>query len=213
MGVLGGSISYIRYFVDGAVPNNMTEVFERALEIRRFVPLHPEGDDTQTQGWVPVQRPFSDDEPITNAHFLFGERILLGYREDALSLPKPMIRDKLAKRVEDHKAKNGVEPGAQLRQQMQLTIITELRRRVLPKSKVVDVLWDTSRNELRFFARGKGVTERFIELFEQTFEVRLRQKTHAELALSADLPMRAKSMLEQLKPAEIFRPVVRTEVN
>lgn len=213
MGALSGSISYTRFQVVGDLPPNVTGVLESAIMLRRFVPLHPEGDDVRTHGWVSAQRPYADEEPIHNHHFLFGERIILGFREDVIRLPKQMIRDKLAQKIAEHKQKNGIEPGAQLRYHMQLAIMTELRRKVLPHSKVTDMMWDLSRREVRLFARGKGVIERFEEFFTQTFELALRQKTPAQLAVSADLSVRAKSMLEHLQPTEIFRPVSRTEVN
>jgi recombination associated protein RdgC len=213
VGIVKGSLSYLRFKVEGPVPSNYVEVFEQAIEIRRFVPLHPDGEDNESFGWVPMHRPYADDEPILNDHFLYGERVTLAYREDAISFPKAMVKDMVQQRLDEHREKNHVEASNQVRHAAEAAIMSEMRKRVLPKSKVVDVLWDLSRAELRFFARGKGVSERFVALFEQTFQVRLRQMTFAELAISADLSLRAKSMLETLTPQEIFKMSVRTEVN
>lgn len=79
-----------------------------------------------------------------------------------------------------------------------------MRHRILPQSKVVDVLWDLSRSELRFFARGLGLLERFEKLFEQTFQMRVKQLTYSEIALSSQVDLRNKGLLENLNEAVIF---------
>lgn len=196
MAILSGSMTYLRFAVLGTPPNNLIENFERAISIRRFVPLHPEGQDEESAGWVSIQRPYLDEEPVLNDQFLFQERIVLGYREDKISLPKAMLRDLIEQRVLEFPDTN--------RQEIEAAVMSELRRRVLPKSKVVDVLWDLSRCELRLFARGQGLVERFEKLFEQTFQMRIKQLTYPEMALSSQLSLRSKGLLENLNEAVIF---------
>ena len=180
----------------GTPPGNLIETFERALSVRRFVPLHLEGKDTESSGWVSVQRPYLDDEPILNNSFLFGERVVLGYREDKISLPKAMLRDLVEQRVQKFPETS--------RQILESAVMSELRQRMLPQSKVVEILWDLSRSELRLFARGQGFAERFEKLFEQTFGLKLRQLTYPEMALSSPLSLRSKGLLENLNEAVIF---------
>lgn len=196
MAILSGSMTYLRFAVIGTPPSNLIENFERALSVRRFVPLHPEGQDSETAGWVSVQNSYLDDQPILNDQFLFQERVVLGYREDKLSFPKAMFRDLVELRMKEFPDQN--------RQVIESAVMSELRRRVLPKSKVVDVLWDLSRSELRFFARGQGLIERFEKLFEQTFQMRLKQLTYPEIALSSQVSLRSKGLLENLNEAVIF---------
>jgi hypothetical protein len=189
-------MTYLRFAVLGTPPNNLIENFERALAVRRFVPLHPEGQDTESAGWVSIQNPYLDEERILNDQFLFQERIVLGYREDKLNFPKPMLRDLVEQRMREFPDKS--------RQVIESAVMSELRHRVLPKSKVVDVLWDLSRSELRLFARGQGLVERFEKLFEQTFQMRLKQLTYPEIALSSQADLRNKGLLENLNEAVIF---------
>ena len=213
MGILSGSLTYLRFRVEGTAPPNFTEIFEEALGVRRFIPLHPEGEDNESFGFVPLQKPYADDEPILNDQFLFGDCIALGYREDSISFPKAMMRDLVQKRLSERQEKNQSDRGAVAKQAVQAAIMSEMRRRILPKSKVVDCFWDLSRNEVRLFARGKGISERFVALFEQTFQVKLRLKTFADAAILSNLSLMDKGVLETLKPQEIFKIVIRTEVN
>lgn len=203
MGILKGSLTYLRFRVEGPVPSAYVEAFEKAIEIRRFVPLHQDGEDNESFGWVPIQKPYADDEPVLNDYFLYGERVVVGYREDVIVYPKAMIHDQVERRLQEHRIDRKVA---------QASVMSEMRKRLLPKSKVVDVMWDLSRSELRFFARGKGLTERFTSLFEQTFQVRLRPITFSDMAVCADLSDRSKDVLQTLTPQEIFRLAIRTEV-
>lgn len=189
-------MSYLRFSVSGTTPGNLIETFERALSIRRFVPLNPAGKDIESSGWVPAQKPYLDDEPILNHHFLFGERVILGYREDKISLPKAMLRDLIEQGLQEFPESN--------RQVIESAVMSELRQRVLPKSKVVEVVWDLSCSELRLFARGQALVERFEKLFEQTFQFKLKQLTYPEIALSLQLSLRDKGILENLNEAVIF---------
>lgn len=196
MAILSGSMTYLRFAVVGTLPNNLIENFERALSVRRFVPLHPEGKDSETAGWVSVQNPYLDDDRILNDQFLFQERVVLGYREDKISYPKALLRDLVELRLKEFPDKN--------RQVVESAVISELRQRILPKSKIVEVLWDLSRSELRLFARGQGLVERFEKLFEQTFQMRIKQLSYPEIALASQVSLRSQGLLENLNEAVIF---------
>ena len=213
MGVLSGAMGYLRFWIEDDAPDQSLEFFERSLEIRRFVPLHPDGEDLETAGFVPIERPFADEIPLTNDLFMFDEKVVLGFRVDTISFPKALIRDMVFHRILEHTEKSGDEPGAQTRRAIESSVVHELRRKILPKTRVTDVVWDLQRREVRFFGRGQKTAERFVKLFEQTFQVKLRQSSFAERAMYADLSLRAKGLLETLQPQLIFQPQVRVEVN
>jgi len=213
MGILSGSSTYLRFRVEGGVSSNYAEVFEKALEIRRFVPLHPDGEDNESSGWVLFQRPYADEETILSDSFLFGDSIMLGFREDSMAYPKAMMKDWVKKRLTDYQEKNHAKITPSIKKAIEATVKSEIRKRILPKSKVVNCQWDLSRSRVRFFSRGKGLVERFVELFEQTFQVKLHLQTFAGLAETANLSLMEKSLLETLKPQEIFKIAIRTEVN
>lgn len=196
MAILSGSISYVRFSVLGNLPNALVENFEKALAIRRFVPLHPEGRDLESSGWVSIQNPYLDDERLLNNQFLLGDLVILGFREDKISYPKAMLKDLVTRRLKELPEKN--------REHLEAAVISELRGRILPQSKVVEVLWDLSKQQVRLFARGQGICERFQKLFEQTFQLKLKAMTYPEMALSAQLSLRDKALLESLQPQEIF---------
>lgn len=196
MAILSGSISYLRFSVTGNVPNSLVEFFEKSLAIRRFAPLHPEGRDLESSGWVTIQNPYLDDQRILNHQFLYGDLVILGYREDSIKYPKAMLKDLVACRLQEHPESN--------RKAVEDAVMAELRHRLLPRSKVVDVLWDLSKQQVRFFAKGKSLAERFQKLFEQTFQMKIEPLDYAYMAHTAQLSLSDKGSLERLEPQEIF---------
>jgi hypothetical protein len=203
MGALKGTSSYLRFMVDGDPPTNLGESYEQAIEARRFLPLSADSSDDQTGGWVAIEAPYDDDIPILRDRFHFGDHIALAYREDKLAIPKSALVHHVKKRVEALEAA-GEEITKQKRRAIELAVVAELRQKVLPKSRVMDVLWDTRRRELRVFGRGPMALERITACFERTFGLRINYASYATRAFALDLSMRARSILENLSPEHVF---------
>ena len=198
MGAISGSAGYLRFFVDGEAPNDLGARFEQAIEARRFLPIAPDGTDGI--GWVPMDAPFDDELPITRDRFHFSHLIALGYREDTYSVGKRQLEHLVDRRVIEVE-KEGKKVGRALRRAIRDALTIELRKKSLPRTRVVDMIWDLDRAELRVFGRGTIATERCIACFERTFSVRTRQATWPAHAFEADLSERARAILERLEPA------------
>lgn len=207
MGALKGSSTYIRFLVDGEPPSGFANLFEQAIEARRFLPLEPGAAEEESSGWVPIDAPFDDDVPITRDRFSFGDLIALGYREDRISLPKALVAHRVKKKLAELEQK-GEKLTKQKVRAVELAVAHELRKKVLPKSRVMDVVWDTRRRELRVFGRGPMATERLAAHFERTFALRATLGTYAARAFALDLSLRARSVLENLTPEHLFDDVV-----
>jgi len=212
VGVFRGTIQYTRFYVDGDLPNDWIGEFEASLQLRKFVPLHEDGNDLESQGFVLAQCPFAEDAELLNTHFYFENRVVLAFRRDTIRLPKAYMKELVKKRVDEQRHKLGEEPSRKTIKAIEEAVIYELRRRVFPKSQIVDMCWDLERKELRLFGRGQSLIENFTKLFEQTFPMKLRQKSFAEQALGIELPLRSKGQLESLVPQELYQPIYRTEV-
>lgn len=210
MGALKGNSSYLRFMVDGEPPNRFGDLFEQAIEARRFTPLSAESPEDECAGWVPLDAPFDDEIPITRDRFHFGELLVLGYREDKLSIPRSVLRHQIKKKLEALE-ETGEKLNKQIVKAVELATLAELRQKVLPRPRVLDLVWDYPRHEVRIFGRGPMATERATALFERTFALRLVQASYATRAFALDLSMRARSVLENLGPESLFddiQPVV-----
>jgi hypothetical protein len=208
VGALKGSASYLRFLIEGEAPKNPGKVYEEAIEARRFLPLHADAETLEQAGWVPTESPFADDVPITRDLFLFGELVAITYREDKYVVPRAILAKRTAERLAKVEAEE--DDGAKkvksrsFRRAVEAAVLVELKRQTYPRNKLVDVIWDLRRGEARVFGRGAVAKERCIALFERTFGVRAVLGAYAARAFSIDMPDRAKSVLEQLKPGPLF---------
>jgi hypothetical protein len=206
VGALNGSMSYLRFLIDGAVPDDVDKL-EKSVQSRRFLPLQPTQESPESAGWVPTEAPFDDERKLTRDLFVFGDLIVVTYREDKWSIPRPLLKRETQKRIEKIVAEEKKDPekiGKAFIKAVEAAVLTELKQRTIPRSKLVDVVWDGPRNEARVFGRGTVATERVASLFERTFQVRVDVGSYAARAFALDLGARAQGVLERLSPGWLF---------
>ncbi len=206
MGALNGSMGYLRFLVEGDVGDNINTL-EKSLQSRRFLPLQPTQESAESAGWVPTEAPFDDERKLTRDLFIFGDLVVITYREDKWSIPRPVLKRETAKRIDKivrEEKKDPDEIGKAFIKAVEAVVLTELKQKTIPRSKLVDVVWDAPRKEARVFGRGTVATERVASLFERTFQVRVDPGSYAARAFSLDLGSRAMSVLERLSPGWLF---------
>lgn len=207
MGALRGSLGYLRFLVDGDVAKNPGTTYEKAIEARRFMPLRPTGDTMESAGWVPLEAPFDDEMPIGRESFLFGDLIVVAYREDKYAIPKPLLQRETKKRIEKIIREEKKDPDTISKafiKAVEGAVLVELKAQTIPRTKLVDVVWDTQKGEVRVFGRGTVATERISSLFERTFQVRVELGSYAARAFALDIGSRAQGVLEKLSPGWLF---------
>jgi DNA recombination-dependent growth factor C len=201
MGASSGSATYLRFLVEGEPPKDYATKFEQAVEARRFLPLSAAGTDGM--GWVPIDDPFDDELPITRDRFHFGHLIVLAYREDKLSIPRARLNH-LVKQRQRKVEEEGKKVTRALTKAIKEAVLSELRQKTMPRSRVMDLMWDLDRREVRIFGRGPMARENATACFERTFGVRAVEATYATRAFAMDLSKRARSVLENIEPDEFF---------
>lgn len=214
MGALRGSLSYLRFLVDGDVPDNPGSAWEKAMQSRRFLPLNPTGDTMESAGWVPMEAPFDDDAKMTRDLFLFGDLMAIAYREDKYAVPKALLQRETKKRLEKivrEQKKDPEELSRAFIKAVEASVLVEIKARTIPRSKLVEAIWDLPRKELRVFGRGTVVTERLASLFERTFQVRVELASYAARAFTLDLGSRNQAVLEKLSPGWFFPDAYRQD--
>jgi hypothetical protein len=216
VGALHGSLSYLRFLVDGGLPANPGAALEGALAPRRFVPLSPTQETSESAGWVPTEAPFDDERPLTRDLFLFGDVVAVTYREDKWAVPRPLLKRETARRIQKIVDEEGKDPdtiGKAFVKAVEQAVLVELKQKTFPRTKLVDIVWDPRRREARVFGRGTIVTERVAGLFERTFGCRVDIGVYAARAFSLDLGTRAHGVLEQLSPGWLFPDALRADAD
>lgn len=216
MGALNGSLGYLRFLVDGEIAKNPGTTYEKAIEARRFMPLRPTSDTMDSAGWVPMEAPFDDEMPIGRESFLFGDLVAIAYREDKYSIPKALLQRETKKKLEQIVKEEKKDPETINRgfiKAVEQSVLVELKAQTIPRTKLVDVIWDTNKKEIRVFGRGTVATERISSLFERTFQVRVELGSYAARAFQLDIGSRAQGVLEKLSPGWLFPDAIARDVS
>lgn len=214
MGALRGSMSYLRFLVEGDAAKNPGTTYEKSIEARRFLPLSPTADVMESAGWVPLEAPFDDEMPIGRDTFLFGELIAVTYREDKYTIPKALLQRHTKRAIDEIVKKEKRDPATINRafiKAVEARVLVELKSQTIPRSKLVDVIWDLPRKEARVFGRGTVATERVSSLFERTFQVRVELGSYPARAFTLEIGSRAQGVLEKLSPGWLFPDAIKVD--
>ena len=114
MGALNGSLSYLRFLVDGDLADNPGAAYEKSLQSRRFVPLLASQESADSAGWVATEAPFDDERKLTRDRFLFGD--LIAVRGDPLTNITLLERIEVVVKGGDVVKGGGPVPTARARQ-------------------------------------------------------------------------------------------------
>lgn len=180
MPLLSGSVTITRLaIVESKAPAlfDSIETMRRNVNERRFLPVLNSADALTSCGWVAVDRPFDDAPEI---EFMFGDRIVLGFREDTIKIPRPLLKREAQKRIEKIIAEEGKNPddiGRAFVKAVEAAIVAELRQKIPAKTKIVEVeIPCDGAGNVRVFGKGT-IIERVQALTERTFALSLQQRS------------------------------------
>lgn len=168
MGARGGTLTFTRFFTQGALPKDLRRKFLEAAKLRAFQPLKPEDEATEASGWCAMERPF--DLELDAAKMFHDSYVLLGFRVDRYRIPGALLKSQIAdeeQRLRDRTKKERLSRNE--KQEIKDRVVMRLRKKVIPSSKAVDVVWHLDEGTVLFFGHSKRVMGDFAALFEKTF--------------------------------------------
>ncbi len=172
MGALNGSLSYTRFFVDGDLPPSHREVFTDAIKRGAFEPLEADSDDVERMGWCSIEHPLDMDfEP---EKLFFNEYLNVALRMDKWRIPGGLLKAWCTEAERTYMAKHNKDKLRRSEKDDIKAIVTaDLKARLLPSMKTIDVSWNTQTGVLRFWNQSGKTCEVFMDLFEKTFGLQL----------------------------------------
>jgi DNA recombination-dependent growth factor C len=210
MSIFKGVVSYTRFLAN--TKNHQLSFADMAekLNLFKFRPLHERGEDNQTIGWCPYMAAYDHEKSIEISDFKYDDKIILTMRLDVLVLPKELLKSLVKKNLNSYQQDHNKLPDKTVKKEIEMAEAKALRMRILPKTKVIESLWDQKSHELRVFCRSQNLLEQFLELFMQTFLIRPEKR---------DFPIEAKYFakkhqinMETLSHQPIFLPTARIDV-
>lgn len=172
MGFLKNSTCLARFTVD-EIPKDVDykSVFAEALMKSAFRAIEEDSGIECSVGWVDLIN--SEDVPTEEKAFR-GEFLAVSMRIDSKKIPASAIKPIYRKLLSDRRQQFPKEKITKdVRQELKTIAKEVLLKKAIPSSKVYDMIWDLRDGALWLSATGDTVVERFINLFKDTFGLKL----------------------------------------
>ncbi len=174
MGFLTGSASFVRFSVEGELPENPLEYIADRIMSFSFEDID-ETFDEYSIGWVSVLNMF--DSLFEFASYAAGDYIVLTLRIDERKVSPAILKKFVQKEEERVKAEKQIPKLARsLKVEIKERVRTELTRKAYPVPSVYDLCWNLSDGTLYFFTTNKKAHALLEDYFSETFGLSIRQQ-------------------------------------
>jgi recombination associated protein RdgC len=207
MPLLSGSMSYARFFVQGALPEGFRERYLEALALRAMRPLTAEEDVEERCGWCALGEPYQLE--LTHERVFYNSFINLGFRSDRWAIPAPVLKTKLREAELAYLAKMGRERLAKReREELKQVVQRKLRAQFAPAVRVIDLSWSLEENLVRFYSHSARSIAAMADLFAQTFSLELTIESPYTLAARLGLSDEEELAWQDLSPTQLLVPTL-----
>ncbi len=168
MSAVSGSLSYARFFVERDLPRDFVARSHEAILRHALRPLSPNEPDAERSGWCVMGDPL--DVELPRERIYLDGFLNLGLRTDRWAIPSALFKTRLREAEVAHLARKERDRlGRREKAELKEVVMRELRKKLLPSIRSVDLSWSLEENVVRFFSHSKKSTATMIELFQHTF--------------------------------------------
>jgi hypothetical protein len=204
MPALKGSLSYVRFFVEGEAPADFRERFMKPIRLRAMKPLSPDEDALERSGWCAIGEPLELE--LRYEDVFYNNFVNLGFRTDRWSIPGPLLRAKLREAELAYREKKGRERiSKRERDELREVVARKLRKQSVPSMRVVDFSWSLEEGIVRFFSQSQRPALAMSDLFTKTFGLKLVPEAPYTLAARIGLAKAQEKAWEALEPTLLTR--------
>ena len=172
MGLLRGSATFSRYFVNGIPTDNYLEEFTPSIERYSFKGFDEYSDEARTTGWVSIMNIF--DTAFEQRQFHVHPYLALSFRVDTRSVPSNALKQHCLEAEHKIKIIEHLDylPKEKRREIKELTA-AQLLKRAIPRTNAYDMIWNVGGSWLAFGSTNSKICDEFAEIFFKTFNLRL----------------------------------------
>ncbi len=172
MGLISGSISYIRYKTAGDVSEDIRQFALEKLKKYSFREIDPASLTEKSLGWVSTENMASTF--FDNLHFLKAPYLVFSLRIDERRIPSLTMKAAFLREEIKYKKATGKERLYKKDKDMLKEEVRQnLLKKMLPVPSLYDVCWNTSTGIVLLCAGSKKAHEEFVNFFFQSFEIKL----------------------------------------
>ena len=201
MSFLGRSSSFVRFSVEGDLPDNPLEFISDRVKSFTFEDIDDNFEEYSV-GWVSVLNMF--DSAFEYDSHLYGDYVVLSLRVDERKV-SPSILKKFTQKEEERIKKEKQLPklSRTMRLEIKERIRTELTRKAMPLPAVYDLVWSLGESSLYFFSTNKKAHMLLEDFFKDCFGLVLMLQIPFSTAAQLVTDDNKLARLEQITP-EIF---------
>ena len=174
MGLLNGTASFVRFSVDGDLPENSWDYIAERVSLFSFKDIDDTYDESSL-GWVSISNMF--DSEFRYASYANVNFVTLSLRFDERKV-SPAILKKFVQKEEERIKKEKQIPkiSRSLRVEIKERIHSELMHKAIPLPSVFDLSWNLSDSTLLFFTTNSKAHALLEDYFKKTFDLTLIQQ-------------------------------------
>lgn len=200
MSLLKGSASFVRFSVEGSLPENPLDFIAERIKAHSFQDID-ETYDEYSIGWVSVHNMF--DSSFAYASYAAGDYITLTLRVDERKVSSAILKKVVQKEEERTRLEQQVPKlSRSAKMQIKERVRAELVRKSIPLPSIFDLYWDLGNSVLMFFTTNKKAHALLEDFFKESFGLLIKQQI-PYITAEHLLDESQVSLLEKLGP-EIF---------
>ena len=174
MGLLKGSASFVRFTLEGDLPENALDYIADRIVSFSFRDI----DDTYDEysiGWVSILNMF--DSQFQFASYAAGDYITLTLRIDERKV-SPAILKKFTQKEEERIKSERQIPKLSRTMKVEITerVRVELMRKAIPVPSTFELCWNLSESSVLFFSTNKKIHAVLEDFFKESFGLLMRQQ-------------------------------------
>ncbi len=197
MGSLSGSASFMRFSVEGELPDSFWDFVADRVAAHSFKDIDDSLDEYSI-GWVSVANMFDAD--FSYASYAAGDYVVLSLRVDERKVSSAVLKKCVLKEEERIKRERQVPKlSRSVKLDIKERVRTQLVRKSVPVPVVYDLVWSLSDGTLFFFTTNKKAMVLLEEFFKETFDLSLVLQVPWNIALHLADPGCVEN-LDQLRP-------------
>jgi hypothetical protein len=171
MGLLNGAWTFSRYRVLGTRPEEFTDHIDKGLKKYAFSDYRDEHRE-KNLGWTSLENILDTD--FTYANYKCGDYLLFSLRTDRRAVPPTLLKLKILEAEKKYIAETGkIKLYRQEREELKERSRFSLMEKVLPVPAFHDICWSLSRNLVFFGSHSEKVTDDFLNIFKESFQLSL----------------------------------------
>jgi len=173
MGLISGSGSFTRYWVDCTLSENFMEDLPKKIARYAFKNLEENSFDERSIGWVNIMDIL--DHRFSAMEYLKEPFIAMSFRVDKRKIPQTALKQYCQEAEEKIKELEQVEflPKT-VRQEIKEDARNRLLKRAIPVANVYDMIWNIQKGIVIFGSVNNKLCDEFAEFFLKTFELQLQ---------------------------------------